>query len=201
MRRFVLAAHAVPAHGRWHLDDLPGAGGRVDVLCRAVAAALFLSHGIRRDTEVVLALAGPPPRAVRLRGDAVRHLNPDERSTAARIRQALQAAQPDPWWQPVQDGLEVAELDLAGVLADRGAPGPVVLLHRDGEDARDGATPPLPADATYVLSDHLPFAPQEETLLGQRAARRLGLGPTWYHADHAVHVVQWLLDRQAAGLP
>ena len=41
-----------------NLNDLPGTGGRMDVLARAVNASLFVSHGIRKDSHVMLHLMG-----------------------------------------------------------------------------------------------------------------------------------------------
>jgi len=91
MRRFLILGHKAPVTPEFHLNDLPGAAGRLDVLCRAIGASLFLSHGIRRDTEVMLLLQDTV--RMRISGQYVKRLNPDERSTAALIRRALAALQ------------------------------------------------------------------------------------------------------------
>ena len=91
MRRFLILGHKAPVTPEFHLNDLPGAAGRLDVLCRAIGASLFLSHGIRRDTEVMLLLQNTV--RIRISGQYVKRLNPDERSTAALIRRALGALQ------------------------------------------------------------------------------------------------------------
>src|SRR5512137_2111803 len=93
MRRFVVLSHKVPTSGEFSLNDLPGTGGRVDVLCRAVGASLFVSHGVRPDTEVTLLVQNSVQ--VRIAGDRVKRLNPDERSTAAILQLALRGAAPD----------------------------------------------------------------------------------------------------------
>lgn len=194
MRRFLVISHTVPTDGAWPLEDLPGAGGRVDVLCRIVGAAMFLSHGIRDDTEVILVFAaGPEPVAVRFDG-TVNRLQPDERSTAARIRQALQAAHPDPWWNKVQQGLHVAPFGLEEALQEAG--GHPVLLDRDGAPWQEAD---LPAEPLFVLSDHLPFTAKEQALLENAATSRLSVGGRWLHGDHVVHVVQHLLDHSGNG--
>ena len=46
-RWFAIIGHRAPSEGTLNLNDLPGSGGRMDVLVRAVNAALFVSHGIR----------------------------------------------------------------------------------------------------------------------------------------------------------
>lgn len=197
MRTFVILSHTVPTDGAWGLDDLAGEAGRVDVLCRAVTSALMLSHGIREDTDVVLVFAADAePVAVRIRGASVQHLNPDERSTAARIRDALRHAHPDPWWETVGPGLEVAPFGLDDVLD--GLDAPVVWLDREG---RDAAAEPLPDPAVWVLSDHRPFTDVETRSIADRAAHTVGLGGTWYHGHHVVGIVHYLLDRQGAARP
>ncbi len=194
MRHFVLVSHTVDPRGDWGLDDLAGGAGRVDVLCRAVTMALFTSHGIRADTDITLVFtAGAEPVAVRIRGSEVNQLNPDERSTAARIRNALKHAHPDPWWNSVESGIEVAPMDLGEVLDDLGAP--VVWLDRDGADVM---AEPMAHDAAWVLSDHQPFTEAEAQAVARHALYTVSLGGTWYHGHHVIGVVQFLLDRQGA---
>lgn len=195
MRTFIIVSHTVPASGDWGLEDLAGGAGRVDVLCRAVSSALFVSHGIRDDTRVILVFTADPdePVAIRIAGDQVRHLNPDERSTAARIRTALQARHPDPWWEDGEPGIEVAPFGLADILDDLGAP--VLVLEREGVDAR---AKPVPDRAAFVLSDHQPFTDDEIRLLRDRATGSVSMGPTWYHGHQAIGVLQWILDGQEA---
>jgi len=193
MRRFLVVSHTVPVSGEWPLDDLAGAGGRVEVLCRIAGAALFLSHGIRERTEVYFVFVGDParPATVRLEGGLVNRLQPDERSTAARLRQALRAAHPDPWWKEVQAGVSIAPFGLEETLGEAG--GEAVLMHREGMPL-EGAV--LPTETLFILSDHLPFTPDEERILAHAATKRVSLGPVWYHGDHVVHVLQYFLDRR-----
>lgn len=193
MRHFLVVSHTVDPSGQWALDDLAGGAGRVDVLARAVTMALFTSHGIRHDTDVTLVFVADPenPVAVRIRGAEVNQLNPDERSTAARIRNALRNAHPDPWWNSVDSGIEVAPFDIAEAIEDLDAP--VVWLDRDGEDVM---AEPLPKDCVWVLSDHTPFSEPEAQALAAHALYTVSLGATWYHGHHVIGIVQYLLDRQ-----
>ena len=87
MRRFLILGHSAPIDPGFHLNDLPGGAGRLDVLCRAVGASLLVSHGIRSDVEILLLLRNEV--RIRIDGARVKRLNPDERSTAALIRRAL----------------------------------------------------------------------------------------------------------------
>lgn len=188
MRTFVTVSHTGDASGDWSLDDLAGAAGRVDVLCRNVQAALCWSHDLRSDTIVVLVFADPSrPTAVRIEGARVNRLNPDERSTAARIRNALRARPEDPWWEEVEQGIQVAPFGLAEVLADlEGTP---VVPHKDGP-AVNGAA--LPADPVFVLGDHQPLTDAELALLPD--APRFSLGATWLHGNAITSILHWVMD-------
>ncbi|OIR10562.1 MAG: hypothetical protein BEU05_01345 [Marine Group III euryarchaeote CG-Bathy2] len=90
-RVFLILGHRARTAPDWKLDDLCGGAGRLDVLVRCVTAAMWVSHGLRRDTDAWLLLQGQPtpPVAVHFAGKTVRYLNPDERSTAALVRNGL----------------------------------------------------------------------------------------------------------------
>src|SRR5271170_5480292 len=92
MRRLVLLVHRVPVSGAFTLNDLAGGGGRMDEVARVVSTAFLVSNDLRRDLEVILVFgASPPPAARRIRilGERIRFLHPDERSTAALLKNAL----------------------------------------------------------------------------------------------------------------
>jgi len=91
MRQFVVIGRGVPTDpDAVSLSDIPGAG-RLDLLCRCVAAGVFLSHGIREQVRVHLVVADE--LTISFDADTLRHLHPDERNIAARVRDALDARQ------------------------------------------------------------------------------------------------------------
>lgn len=198
MRRFVVVSHTAKADGDWHLNDLAAGAGRVDVLCRNVQAAFFLSHGLREDAEVYLVFAASPVRqkTVRIEGAKVQMLNPDERSTAARIQQALKGAWSVPDWKEVQRGLSVAAFGLEELMGELKGKGIPVLLDPEGTPVESAA---FPEEPVFLLSDHVPFTPEEYRFLAGLGAARISLGPRWYHGNHAIAVVHWWMDRGATG--
>ncbi|PSQ07486.1 tRNA (pseudouridine(54)-N(1))-methyltransferase TrmY [Halobacteriales archaeon QS_6_71_20] len=191
MRQFVVCGHDAPTDPDFSLDDLAGGAGRLDLLCRCVNAGLLLSHGIREDSRVHLVLGDE--YTVRFDGATARGLRPDERTTAARVRDALDAREDAIGHMPadVSPGVELYRLGLAGTLD--AVDGTVVQLHEGGEPAAE-ASPP--ADPAFVLSDHHDFTDAEADLLDDRADRRLRLGPEAIHADHAVAVAHNYLDTE-----
>jgi hypothetical protein len=134
MRRFATVSHTGRSDGQWHLNELAAAAGRVDVLCRNIQAAFFLSHGLREDVEfyAVFAESAVRQKTVRIDGKAIQMLNPDERSTAARLQQALKDAWSVPDWKEVQRGLAVARFGLEGRFRERLVPSTSETRRRGG---------------------------------------------------------------------
>lgn len=190
MRHFVILAHDVPLHGSFSLDDLPGQG-RLDLLCRCLADAVLVSHGIRDDVTVSLVL--DDEYTLRFEGDSLRGLQPDERSTAARIRDALAQRDEAVGHVPVETSPGVF-LTAVGLDATLDAlPDAIGLyqLHEDGDPIPDVD---VPTDAVFVLSDHREFSDEDETILVDHRDRRLSVGPAAIHANQAISVVHNWLD-------
>ncbi|WP_136600777.1 tRNA (pseudouridine(54)-N(1))-methyltransferase TrmY [Salinigranum halophilum] len=191
MRQFVVTGHDAPTTPDFSLDDLPSGGGRLDVLCRCVNAAFFLSHAIREDVRVHLVLADA--FTVSVDGREVRRLNPDERSTAARIRDALDQREEAIGHIPAEasPGVSIRRVGFEQTLRDVADESTVVELHEAGTPVVDVDPPENPA---FVLSDHHDFTDAEATLLEEVADERVRLGPHAMHADHAITVAHNYLD-------
>ncbi len=154
MRQFLVVGHDAPTTPEFSLDDLAGGAGRLDVLCRCVTSAFFLSHSIREAVRVHLVLGDE--FTIRFDGRTIRRLNPDERSTAALIRTALENRKNAIGRMPAEStpGVTVRRTGFEATLADLAADAAVVALHEDGDPAVD--VDPL-ADPLFVLSDHRDF--------------------------------------------
>ncbi|MDP9002115.1 MAG: tRNA (pseudouridine(54)-N(1))-methyltransferase TrmY, partial [Myxococcota bacterium] len=91
MRRFVIIGRSAIASDDFLLEDIPGTGGRLDILLRCLRAGLLVSHGIRRDVVMYLVLLGGPraPRVLRADASGLKFVRPDERSLATLAKKAL----------------------------------------------------------------------------------------------------------------
>jgi len=196
MRQFVVVGHEVPVDASISLDDLAGGAGRLDLLARSVTAGLVLSHGLREDVRVHLVCGDA--FTVTVDGRTVRNLNPDERSTAALIRGALEKRAEAIGHQPAESspGVEIRRFGFAGAIDWLGDRGTIVHLHEDGQPIVDWEPP---ADPVFVLSDHRDFTAEELDVLGDAAADRIRLGPRPIHADHAITVAHNYLDTDGYG--
>jgi len=186
----MVLGHDAPTTADFSLDDLSGAG-RLDVLCRCVGAAVFLSHGIREDARIHLVLSDE--YTLRFDSDTLRRLYPDERTIAARIRDALEQREDAIGHMPaaVSPGMELYRLGFAATLEDVASEGTVVQLHAEGTPLPD-ASPP--SDPIFVLSDHNDFTDREAELLAEQADKRLRVGPETLHADQTITVAHNWLD-------
>jgi tRNA (pseudouridine54-N1)-methyltransferase len=196
MRQFIVLGHDAPTDPEFSLDDLAGAAGRLDVLCRCVNSAFFLSHAIRDDVRAHLVLRDE--LTVTFDGAELRRLNPDERSTAALIRKALESKDEAIGHMPAESspGVSLRRMGFEATLdaaVDAANDATVVQLHEAGDPVVDVEPP---ADPLFVLSDHRDFTDDEEALLSEAADVRVRLGPEVLHADHAITVAHNYLDTQ-----
>lgn len=162
----------------------------MDILCRCVTSSLFLSHDMRRDVEIYLVLMGPPdpPATVLFSGEAVRYLNPDERSAGSLIKKAL-ALPRGPVFTGSTPGVMVRRGGLAKLLTEH----PFALLDESGEDIRKSACLP----GNYLVSDHQNLMPDEAELVSSLPS--FSVGPLSLHAEHAITLVLNETDRREAG--
>ena len=197
MRRFLILAHRVPTDGRFTLNDLAGGAGRMDEVARAVSTAFTLSNDLRRDTEMtVLFVADPPPKARRidLVGARLRYLNPDERSTAALLKNALVRAADFPRPFESSPGLTVAPTEPAEALRTFLAHPHPAWLSEDGDPIEAWRTEG--AEIAAVVSD--PYEPtgEERALLLGAGVPRLSVGPRSLRTTQVVDLVHRELDRR-----
>jgi tRNA (pseudouridine54-N1)-methyltransferase len=220
-RRFVVVGRTATASPEFSLVDLAGSSGRLDVLLRCLRAALLVSHGLRRDTDVYLVLlgrarapSGSPdlalapsgslgvalaPRVVRVRGAEARFVRPEERALALLAQRALAEAPalsaPGDFVE-VRAGVAVARGGVEAAIADLGG-GARYALEEGAADLREAAIDP--DDVTFFVGDHLGFDPETRAALAAAGATPLGVGPVSVHAEDAIAIACNELDRRAAG--
>jgi len=197
MRRFAVVGHRAMSKGKLPLNDLASGAGRMDVLIRALMACLLTSHGLRRDTQVVLHLMGGPgpPRRIKFDGNTLKGLHAEERSIAGTIAKVIATPLPPiGHWQPITAGITHSGGDLGFTLREW-SNGPTVVLDAeaprlwsdeavlDQDGASNGTT------VNFVLSDDQPL----NEVSGGDVLRR-SLGSTWLQGHMAIGIVHFLLD-------
>ncbi len=197
MRVFVLQAHKAST-SPFSLNDLPGSGGRMDIVARFVSSALFVSHGIRKDVIVYIILNGPedPPKTVRFEARKLKYVSPDERNVASHIRNALLRFR-DNGEIETSPGVFISRKGFEDVLRELKNSFRIYWLDEGGRDVEECGL----SEGAFVLSDHLNFSEDEVKILKKYADERISLGRISLHADHCVTIIHYLLDRGTATSP
>jgi tRNA (pseudouridine54-N1)-methyltransferase len=194
MRRFIVLGQKAKASGDFLLNDIPSTSGRLDVLLRALRASLLVSHGVRRDSCVYLALLGEPEhaRVVRVAGAAARYLRPDERSLANTLKKALAAPCETTSFVEARPGITVARGSIE-VLREELAGCALYLLELGAPDLR--VCDLDHADVAFVLGDHLGITDEARAFFLELGARPMSVGPVELYTEDAIAVVSNELDR------
>lgn len=197
-RRFVVVGGRAKASADFKLHSLADSGGRIDILVRCIRAALLVADGVRRDTVLDLLLLGGPaaPLTLRLAGNAIRGMRPDERRNARWLQRFLASAVEKTSPELVAPGVTAARWSLDN-LAAHGGDGALYVLDRGGQDIRDAV---LPAEgSTFVLGDDRGLTDGQRQSLATRGAVALSLGPVEIHTEDAIALVHNELDRRFGG--
>ncbi|MEC9478543.1 MAG: tRNA (pseudouridine(54)-N(1))-methyltransferase TrmY [Candidatus Thermoplasmatota archaeon] len=189
-----MIGHLAPSSGKLNLNDLAGDSGRMDVLVRAVNAALFVSHGIRRDTDITLHLCGGPgpDRRILFNGETLSGVRPDERSIAGQIKAILKRPVPAiGMFDEITQGI----FDTGGGLQETLTEWQEEGVSAHILDARGQALNSLPNSGTigFLLSDHLPFTDEEKHMTAELP--RISVGAEWLQGHACVTIVQHELDK------
>ena len=195
LRRFAIIGHRAPSSGKINLNDLAGSSGRLDVLARAVNTALFLSHGIRDDSQVILHLLGGPGPARRIffDGGSVRGLHPDERAIAGQIGRALKEPVPAIGQKSeLHSGFWHSGGTIEQTLAEwRKEEVTIFVLDAEGQDVSElkNAQQPL----GFILSDDQPFSETDLHIVNDEL--RLSLGKQWLQGHVCISIIHHVLDQ------
>ena len=188
MKEFIIIGHRAVTTP-FSLNDLPGAAGRMDIMCRCVNSALFLSHDMRRDVRVYIVLKGQPPsKIIRFDGMDVRYLSPDERSAASLIRKALEKNVQE-FWTGSTSGVSIRKGNLSDLLAELNKK--VIYLREDGKDLRGKKFD----EPLFALGDHEGITEDEDNIIKGFEHEIVSTGPLSLHADHCIVLLHNEMDR------
>ncbi len=197
MRRFLILAHRVPVRGGFTLNDLAGGAGRMDEIARVVSTGFTLSNDLRRDVEMTVlfvAETAPGARRIRLIGRRLRYLNPDERSTAALLKNALVRSASFEREFESSPGLLVGPVDPEVELREfLSRPEPFWLT--EGGSPLHAYPRPDREDFSAVLSDPYDPTSKEIELLLASGVPRISVGPRSLRASQVIDLVHGEFDR------
>lgn len=190
MKQFILYTSKAVTSPDFSLDDLPGSGGRMDLVARCISNALWISHDLRRDSCIhVVACGSPnPPVVISFYGNRLRDVSPDERNIAAWIKKALAKKRKNP-------GINIRKLRFQQLVEELASAGNFFyILHEQGRDISEVK---LNVDSVFVLGDHIGLPEKEEKFVARFEHDKISLGTTSYLASQCITVLHYELDKKS----
>lgn len=184
MREFFLKA-STAFTSNFSLNDIAGAG-RMDIVCRCITSALWLSDELRKDTRFYVVLEGKPfpPKILKFNPLYMRRVYPDERNIASHIRLALLGKR--------QPGIELEIKKFEDFLKEN-LNKQLIYLHKDGKDIRKFK---FKKNIFFILGDNKGLNKNTEKFLDNLNIEKVSIGKRNYLASHVISIVQNELDRR-----
>ena len=174
-----------------NLKDLPGAAGRLDILARCINSAFWISYGIRKNVIFHTILHGEPnpPIYIRLEGDKLKKVSPDERNIAIFIGKALKKVNVSKEIESTH-GIFVSKKSFEKLL-DENADKNFYLLDENGKDIKNVEI----KKPFFFLGDNVDLSENEKNLLYEYGAKAISLGKVSYLSSHCITILNWWMDR------
>jgi len=189
MRTFVLYARKARTDSNFKLTDLINAG-RMDLVCRCISSALWLSHKAREDVRMFVVLNGPPkpPVTICFQGSEYSTVYVDEQTNAKWIKKILSMNFGKEWLEV--EGTKVARKSFQEVLTE--LKGKNYVLHEKGTFIENVKLDKKPI---IVLGDNI-GVPKAEESFALRNGEKISLGKKVYLASACISIVNWILDQK-----
>ncbi len=186
MRTFVLYTRGKTDSG-FKLEDLPSAG-RIDLICRCITSALFLSYKMRKGNRIFVVLNGPPRPPVTLCFNENSNFYPDERSIALVIKKLL-SLEFDKEWKEFENSL-VSKRSFQEIIRELN--GNFYVLHEKGKDLNEVE---IRENPVFVLGDNKGIPKNDEKIVLRRG-EKISLGKESYLSSSCISILNWICDRK-----
>jgi len=202
MREFILLALKARTSPDFDLNNMPEEG-RIDLVCRTISNALYISEHMREDTVIHVCLNGAPaeqsPKIISFRGDLLRGMEWDERNIGKFLQKALETGLKLKLGQDieVQPGLFVSKKAFETIVREKAEKEnkKIIYLDEKGEDIR-AFNFKEKEDYVFVLGDFIGIPKNTEKLLKRLDAEKIKLGPVMLMASQCPILVHNELDRR-----
>ncbi|MEM5836413.1 MAG: tRNA (pseudouridine(54)-N(1))-methyltransferase TrmY [Candidatus Aenigmatarchaeota archaeon] len=195
MREFILKASKAFTRP-FNLNDLAGSG-RIDLVCRCISNAFFISEAIRKDVRFHAVLEGPPkpPKLISFFGENLKRITPDERNIGAWINKAVNLGLDLEKNEEriVGDGIKVSKKSFEELVKEKAKETQLIYLNPKGIDIREFE---FEKNVCFVLGDHKGLPKNTERLLDRIGAKRISVGKLTYLASHVIVICHNELDRK-----
>jgi len=166
----------------------------MDLICRSIISALWLSNEMRKDTNINICLNGPPdpPLSLRLEGARLKKVSPDERNVATWLKKCLKYRDiANDSWMETHDGIYISKLDFEGVLEEINKYG-LYILQKEGRDIREVK---IHEESAFILGDNIGLPENIIKRCEEQKAEKVSLGPRNYFTSHSITLIHNEIDR------
>ncbi|NOQ38027.1 tRNA (pseudouridine(54)-N(1))-methyltransferase TrmY [archaeon] len=192
MKHFYVKSTKGKTCGDFNLNDTAGGAGRLDIIARAVNSALWLSHSLRRDVVFHTILFGEPnpPIYIKITGEKVRKVQPDERNITIFLKKAIERFEEGRVTQTTPGIFSSSKT--FEELVEENKDCDFYLLCEDGDDI---SSVDISENAFFVLGDKEDISDDEVKVLEKYGAKKISLGKTPYLTSHCVGFLNMYMDR------
>jgi len=181
MREFLLYSRLGKTDANWtSLHD----AGRLDIVHECIVSALFLSHGIRKDTVFHATLNGPPnpPRHITINGQTLHDVRTDQQTWTTILRKTLTGK--------THPGITTDKTGFETLVKTKAQTNQILILEEKGTPLTQTK---LTNNPLFILGDHIGL-PQTAEKLALRYGEKISLGKTPYLAAHCITILNHHLD-------
>jgi tRNA (pseudouridine54-N1)-methyltransferase len=151
--------------------------GRLDVLCRCISTAFFLSNGFRKEIQLYIYFT-IDKSILQIDGSTVRGINPDERAIAGILKRVFRGL-PFPGIRFYSGNLEDLLTKYEPVMLDiHGEVNPKEII----------------TNQSFLIGDHLGYPVEHENLISQ--LKKISLGSNEYLSSQTITILNYMLDHE-----
>ena len=184
MREFILYSRLGRTDSHWaSLHD----AGRLDIVHECIQAALFLSHGIRKDTIFHAILNGPPnpPLHLQINGSTLHDVRTDQQTWGTVLKKVL-ARKSHP-------GVSLDKVSFEQLVKTKAETSAIYVLEEGGGNI-NALT--ISSNPVFILGDHVGL-PKAAERFALRYGIKISLGKQPYLATTCITIVNYVLDSRA----
>jgi tRNA (pseudouridine54-N1)-methyltransferase len=189
MRSFVLYSRKGRTDNRFSAERLIEAG-RMDLVCRCITSALWLSHKARDDTKLFVNLNGPtrPPVTICFDGSKLLKVYVDEKTNARWIKKLLSLKFGREWLEV--EGTKISKKSFQDIIKETESK--IYVLHEKGTPVSDVE---LGENPMFVMGDQIGL-PSKEEKFALRHGEKISLGKNVYLVSNCISVLNWVCDER-----
>lgn len=177
MRKFIIISNTVDTSKPLSLNSLTGYG-RIDVICRCINSAFFLSNNFRKNVTLLIFFL-KNSKVLEVQGDKVKGINPDERAIAGVLKKVFQGKK--------YAGIKFYEESLENLIKKENP----AMLGTKGEYSISK----IQTEKAFLIGDQLGFHEDIDILVSN--LKKYSLGSNIYLSSQTITIINYLLDQNS----